>query len=172
MKNILAIIGSAQLQSSNLKLVQFLAAEFSSDLHFEIFDELKSLPHFDPVQTLENPPEIIQQIRKKIETADAIIISSPEYVFSIPSGLKNLLEWCVATTVLSGKPLSIIVASADGKKCFEEIKLIMKTLDANFNDATCLLINGIKGRFSDEGEIEPATREALRSVLNHLRKWL
>nr|WP_298555227.1 NAD(P)H-dependent oxidoreductase [uncultured Algibacter sp.] len=29
---------------------------------------------------------------------------TPEYVFSIPSGLKNTIEWCVSTNAFSNKP--------------------------------------------------------------------
>ena len=172
MKNIFAIIGSAQQNSSNLKLVQLLARHFADDLLIDIFDDLQLLPHFNAVQTLENSPQVIQDIREKIAVADAVIISSPEYIFSIPAGLKNLMEWCVATTVFTGKPAAIVVASADGRKSFEEIKLILKTLGAVFTDDTCLLINGIKGKFSTEGQIEPTTRNALVRVLNHLREML
>lgn len=172
MKKILAIIGSAQENSSNFKLVQFLAQHFADAVAIEIFDDLKSLPHFDAVQTLSKPPQPVQEVRKKIEDADAVLVSSPEYIFSIPSGLKNLMEWCVATTIFSDKPAAIIVASADGRKSFEDIKLIMKTLGASFSDKTCLLINGIKGKISDTGQIEPATQEALIQVVYHLRELL
>ncbi|MBX3255069.1 MAG: NAD(P)H-dependent oxidoreductase [Chitinophagaceae bacterium] len=170
MKNIFAIIGSAQQNSSNIKLVQFLAKRFSGTLYIEVFDALRTLPHFDAVQTLENVPAVIESIRKKIEDADAVLISSPEYVFSIPAGLKNVLEWCVATTIFSEKPLAIIVASADGRKSFEEIKLIMKTLGALFNDKTCLLISGVKGKISAEDNIAFNTQDQLVEVLQHLQE--
>ncbi|WP_363317949.1 NAD(P)H-dependent oxidoreductase [uncultured Algibacter sp.] len=42
--------------------------------------------------------------RNKIENADGIVICTPEYVFSIPSGLKNTIEWCVSTNAFSNKP--------------------------------------------------------------------
>lgn len=169
MKNILAIIGSAQPHSSNLKLVQFLAQHFSGSLNIEVFDDLKLLPNFDAVQTIENAPEVIREIRRKINDADAVLISSPEYVFSIPAGLKNLLEWCVSTTVFTGKPLAIIVASADGKKAFEEIKLIMKTIGASFNDETCLRISGVKGKVSPENTMDHDTQQQLVNVVQRLQ---
>ncbi|HMR82072.1 MAG TPA: NADPH-dependent FMN reductase [Niabella sp.] len=169
MKHILAIIGSAQPHSSNLKLVQFLAQHFSGALHIEIFDELKSLPHFDVLQATQNVPEAIELIRGKIEAADAVLITSPEYIFNIPAGLKNLLEWCVATTIFTDKPLAVIVASANGKKAFEEIKLIMKTLGACFNDETSLLINGVKAKIPSENSIDSDVQQQLISVIQGLK---
>lgn len=71
----------------------------------------------------------------------------------IPSGLKNLLEWCVSTTVFSEKPVGLITASASGLKGHEELKLIMETIQANFIEETTLLIQGIKGKVNPEGQI-------------------
>jgi chromate reductase len=84
-------------------------------------------------------------------------------VFSIPSGLKNAIEWCVATTVLSGKPLGIITASTSGLKGHEELKLILHTLMANFTAETTLLIHGVKGKIDAHGAIvDIQTRENLQ----------
>src|SRR5690606_15804926 len=73
--------------------------------------------------------------------------------FSIPSGLKNALEWCVSTTVFSDKPTGLITASASGQKGHEELQLIMKTVMAAFTEETILLIQGVKGKINDKGEI-------------------
>lgn len=98
-------------------------------------------------------PEKIISLREKISKADGVVICSPEYVFSIPSGLKNLLEWCVSTTVFSEKPVGLITASASGVKGHEELKLIMETIQATFIEETTLLIQGIKGKVNPEGQI-------------------
>src|SRR5262249_52118632 len=120
-KNILAINGSASEQSHNLKLLKHIAALTQEAFNITIIHSLKSLPPFDPELSAENPPGIISEFRNKVSTAEGIIICTPEYVFSIPSGLKNAIEWCVATTVFSHKPLGIITASANGQKGHEEL---------------------------------------------------
>jgi chromate reductase len=93
-KNILAIIGSASSNSANLKLVENISSLTSDFFNLTIFNDLKTLPHFDPVLSSDNPPKQILEFRKSIDQADGIIICTPEYVFSIPSGLKNAIE-CV-----------------------------------------------------------------------------
>jgi NAD(P)H-dependent FMN reductase len=152
-KKLFVIIGSAGNNSANEKLVECFAELTSEDFELAIYTDLKKLPHFDPELSTRNTPDIILAFRDAIEKADGILISSPEYIFSIPSGLKNAIEWCVSTTVFSGKPVGIITASADGRKGHEEIQLIMKTLMANFNEATTLLIQGIKGKINEQGKI-------------------
>src|SRR5882672_8885963 len=114
-RRILAIIGSASQNSSNLKLVNIFADHTKDDFDLVIYDQLKTLPHFEPELSDTNPPKQVLEFRNEIEKADGVLISTPEYVFSIPSGLKNAIEWCVATTIFSDKPVGIITASAQGK---------------------------------------------------------
>lgn len=153
MKNIVAIIGSASENSSNHKLVQYIAAQTKDSFLITIYESLRTLPHFSPELSIANTPQAIINCRQMIAKADGIIISTPEYIFSIPSGLKNLLEWCVSTTVFSGKPLAVVTASANGRKGHEELLLIMQTLMANFTRDTALLIQGIKGKINDDNQI-------------------
>ncbi|MEP7166085.1 MAG: NADPH-dependent FMN reductase [Ferruginibacter sp.] len=152
-KRILAIVGSAGNNSANLKLIEKISALTSSDLHLTIFNRLSELPHFSPELSIENTPLKILEFRQAILDADGIIICTPEYIFSIPSGLKNAIEWCVSTTVFSNKPTGLITASASGTKGHEELKLIMKTVETNFTDQTTLLIQGIKGKIDENGNI-------------------
>lgn len=152
-KNIFAIIGSAGQNSANQKLVDKIASITKDDFNLTIYNELKSLPHFDPELSANNPPQQITKLRQAIERADGIIICTPEYVFSIPSGLKNAIEWCVTTTVFSDKPIGLITASANGEKGHEELQLIMKTVMTKFTDDTTLLIQGIKGKMNELGQI-------------------
>ena len=170
--NILVIIGSAGAGSSNEQLVRHLSSAWVND-EAEIFTELKSLPHFDPLRSVENPPPEIVALRSKIEQAKAILICSPEYIFSIPSGLKNMFEWCVSTTVFSDKPTGIITASASGQKGHEELQLILKTLMARFTPDTTLLIPGIKGKINVQGEIsDPQTLQDLQHFNRHFLQLL
>lgn len=170
-KNILALMGSAGENSSNEQLIGILT-ELSRDyFNISIFKDLKKLPHFDPILSTENPPNEITELRNLIENADGVIICTPEYVFSIPAGLKNLIEWCVATTVFSDKPAGLITASADGQKGHEELRLIMKTLMARFNDHTTLLIRGIKSKFNEHGQLtDEKTKKDLMVFLKELNK--
>lgn len=172
-KNILAIIGSASENSSNLKLVENLAHLLQDDLTLSIYQDLKTLPHFNPELAVENTPQIILAFRELINKAEGIIICTPEYVFSIPSGLKNAIEWCVATTVFAEKPLGLITASAQGEKGHEELKLIMKTVMANFTEDTTLLIQGIKAKIDLQGKIiDKKTAEALNNFIFNYKKLI
>lgn len=150
-KKIVAIVGSASSNSSNLKLIQYLKTQFSSEFEVEILDQLAEIPHFNPEQSQMNPPISVLDIRERILMADGMLICSPEYIFSIPSILKNVFEWCVATTVFSQKPTCLITASADGNMGHKELTLILKTLDAQVSEETSLLISAIRGKLDQDG---------------------
>ncbi len=172
-KNIFAIIGSASSNSSNLKIVEKIASLAENDFQITIFNDLKSLPHFDPELSANNPPKQIVDFRTAIEKADAIIICTPEYVYSIPSGLKNAIEWCIATTIFTDKPTGLITAAAGGEKGQEELQLIMKTAMAKFTNETTLLIQGVKGKFDSSGNlIDPDTEGKLKQFIEAFKKLM
>lgn len=153
MKKIFVINGSASENSSNHKLIDSVADLTKNIFRLIVFNNLKTLPHFDPELSIDNTPRAISDFRQEIETADGVLICTPEYVFSIPSGLKNAIEWCVSTTVFSHKPTGIITASTSGEKGHEELQLIMKTVMANFTPGTTLLIQGAKSKINQQGKI-------------------
>ena len=171
MKKIFVINGSASENSVNEKLVTYIEKRTKEFFEVDIFSSLKSLPHFDPQLSVDGTPLAVMDFRQRIENADGIIFCTPEYVFSIPSGLKNAIEWCVATTVFSEKPVGIITASASGVKGHEELQLIMKTLYSKFTIDTTLLIQGVKGKINEQGEITHSeTREQLGKFLKAYRE--
>lgn len=166
-KNIFVIIGSASSNSANLKLVEKIASLTSKEFNLTIYNSLKLLPHFNPELSADYPPEQIVEFRNSIQNSDGIIICTPEYVFSIPSGLKNAIEWCIATTIFTNKPSGLITASASGQKGHEELQLIMKTAMAKFTDETTLLIQGIKRKFDEQGNLtDNETHKRLDDFIN------
>lgn len=169
-RQILAINGSASRNSSNHAILNHIAALLTPEFDLDIFDDLIELPHFQTERIDNNVPEKIIEFRNKILAADGIIICTPEYVFSIPSGLKNAIEWCVSTTVFSDKPIGLITASASGVKGHDELQLIMRTVQTYFTEETTLLINGVKGKVSKEGKILDKKTEAdLNSFVNSFK---
>jgi chromate reductase len=87
-----------------------------------------------------------------IGQADAILICTPEYVFSLPGAFKNALEWTVSTILFTDKPTALIVASSHGQKAFESLQLIMTTLGARIPEGARLLIQGVKAKLTDQGQ--------------------
>ncbi|WKN45773.1 NADPH-dependent FMN reductase [Tunicatimonas pelagia] len=150
---VLGINGSASQSSSNLAILHAVAKLGKPHFDLEIIDDLSKLPHFRTELTDDNIPEELIKLRNQIEVADGVIVCTPEYVFSIPSRLKNAIEWCVSTTVFSDKPTGLITASAQGEKGHEELKLILQTVQASLAEDATLLISGVRGKVNKNGDI-------------------
>ncbi len=165
---VIAICGSTRTASTNLAILRHIAALVTGTLDVQIFTGLATLPHFNPDDDGERPPQIIKNFRAKILGADAVLICTPEYVFSLPGALKNALEWCVSTTVFSGKPVACITAAAHGAKAHEALLMIMRTIEAKVvGDAHTLLIQGAKGKIDAQGTVaDEHTRRALDTLVH------
>jgi NAD(P)H-dependent FMN reductase len=173
MKTILAFNGSASQHSSNSHLLHFIKDIIEPEFHIEIIENLFKFPSFQTVLTNKNTPEPILQLRSKIEAASGLLFCTPEYVFSIPSGLKNILEWCVSTVVFSNKKVAIITASAHGAKGHEELQMILKTIYADVKEEHTLLIQGIKGKFDASGNLkDEKTEQDLQNLVQSFLKTI
>lgn len=170
-KRVLAVCGSTRSQSVNHLILNTIVDLYRENLEFNIYQGITDLPHFNPdVGDATVSSEVIT-FRSLIEDADAVLICTPEYIFSLPGSLKNALEWTVSTTIFSDKPAAIIVASGLGEKTFESLSLIMKTLGASMTDDTQLLIQGARAKVNKENNsFDPATTALLHQVMNGLIK--
>lgn len=88
---ILGSAGSLRRQSYNGSLLSTALEMVPDDATLEVFD-LEGIPPFN--QDLEQqPPERVKEFKAKIRSADAILIATPEYNYSIPGVLKNAIDW-------------------------------------------------------------------------------
>ena len=91
MKNIVFIVGSLRKQSFNRQLAA-MAEKMLSDQFNIKYLEFEDVPLMN--QDLEaSVPAPVARVRKEILAADGIWIFTPEYNFSYPGLLKNLLDW-------------------------------------------------------------------------------
>ncbi len=91
MKKVCIIVGSLRKDSFNLQLAKKIEELISGKVEVFYLD-YKDIPLMN--QDIEFPtPKSIADVRKQIQLADAIWICSPEYNFTIPGVLKNLLDW-------------------------------------------------------------------------------
>lgn len=91
MKKILMIVGSLRKASFNAQLAARVETLLSDRAEIEYLD-FSALPFMD--QDLEYPvPESVAKAREAVLNSDGLWIFSPEYNYSIPGGLKNLLDW-------------------------------------------------------------------------------
>jgi len=113
MTRILGISGSVRRDSHNVGLLRAAGEALPVGAEFVEWRDLSGLPIFD--EDLEaDVPEAVAAFRAELESADAVVIATPEYNSSLPGGLKNALDWAsrpYKTNALRGKPVAVIGAS-------------------------------------------------------------
>ncbi len=109
---ILAFAGSLRRGSYNRALLKAASELAPEDCRIEVFD-LEGIPPFN--QDLEAEPAArVRQFKAGIKAADAILIATPEYNYSVPGVLKNAIDWASrprGDNSFDGKPAAIMGAS-------------------------------------------------------------
>ena len=156
----------AIVNNGNLDFYDNDASTYTVNTRAEAMNLLDQILNDNPDLEGDLLPPIVKALQAKIKAADGIIISTPEYVFSLPGNLKNFLEWHVSTTLFSGKPVALIVAAASGKKAMESLDLVMSTITVGaIPDDLKLLLQGIGGKIDQEGLISD---EVLKTKITQL----
>ena len=163
-KKILTLCGSTKSNSTNSLILKMLEEMAAGKAEFLAYD-ISRLSFFNIDLDNEHVPSAVVDFLSQLAEADAVIICSPEYVFSLPGVMKNALEWTVSSSGFSGKPTALIVAATGGEKAFESLQLIMKTIEAAFDESTTLLIQGAKVKASTS-ETKEELEKLLRALLN------
>ena len=126
----LAISGSLRAASTNSSLLRAAAVLAPEDVTVNFYDELGSLPHFNPDMDNAPPPNSVARFRQQLRSAAGVIISTPEYAHGVPGALKNALDWLVASETFAGKPTMLINTSPRAFHAQASLREILSTMAA------------------------------------------
>ena len=173
---ILGIAGSLRRQSYNRAALRAAVDLVPPGTLLEIAD-ISGLPGFNQDDE-QNPPAKVVELKKQIRAADAILIVTPEYNYSIPGVLKNAIDWAsrpYGDSAWSGKSVAVMGASTGAigtaraqyhlRQCF--VFLNMHPL----NQPEVMIANAPE-RFDAQGSLthEP-TKQIIRHLLENLVAW-
>jgi chromate reductase len=109
---VLGIAGSLRKASYNRAALRAAQQLAPADTTIEIF-ELDGIPGFNQDDE-KNPPRKVSELKAKIRAADAILLVTPEYNYSVPGVLKNAIDWAsrpYGDNAWNGKPVAVMGAS-------------------------------------------------------------
>lgn len=108
--NIVAIVGTNASKSYNRKLLYSMKNLFDTQVNFEVC-EIKDIPLFNE-DDVDQEPNCVKELARKIEKADGIVFGVPEYDHSVPAALKSVIEWLsYAEHPFKDKPVMIVGTS-------------------------------------------------------------
>ncbi|WP_102347809.1 NADPH-dependent FMN reductase [Bacillus sp. Marseille-P3661] len=107
---IVALVGSNRKESFNKKIAVFMQKRYQTDIDIEILP-IEKLPMYNQDDE-KNPPAIVSDIKEKVSSSEGILIVTPEYNHSVPTLLKNAIDWFSREDkVMVQKPVMVVGAS-------------------------------------------------------------
>jgi len=170
---ILGIAGSIREGSYNraaLRAAQTLVPEGAT---LETFD-IKGLPGFSQDDET-NPPGQVVELKQRIRDADAILLVTPEYNYSVPGVLKNAIDWAsrpYGDSAWTRKPVAIMGASvgtlgtARAQYHLRQMFVFLNMFAVNQPE---VMISQAHKHFDAEGNLtEETTKKLIRQLLEEL----
>jgi len=165
---ILALCGSLRAQSTNLSLLSAAQELVGASLH--IYRDLGDLPHYNADVEEAGIPGPVAALRKYVQDASVVLISSPEYARGVPGSLKNALDWLVGGPEFYAKPYALWSASDRAVNVDAALRLTLDTMSGRRVEGGCVTVP-LLGKRPTAAEIlaEPSARRALEAALVALR---
>ncbi len=173
---LLGVAGSLRKGSLNHALLRAMGKALPDAATLEIFDGLGALPTFDPDATGE--PTTVTAWRQALTAADAVVISTPEYNYSIPGVLKNAIDWASRppASPLRGKPMGLASAASGisgGMRAQYHLRQILVYTNSPAMLQPEVIIPRAHERFDADGElVDVSTRELLIKYGVELVRWV
>jgi chromate reductase len=173
---ILGFVGSLRKGSYNKALMRAAVELKPEDATIEVFD-LEGIPPFN--QDLERqPPQIVKEFKAKIREADALLIASPEYNYSVPGVLKNAIDWAsrpYGDNAFEGKPVAIMsasVGSLGGARAQYHLRQSFIFLDMHPLNRPEVMMPFAQDNVDANGNVtNEQTRQLIRELLEALVQW-
>ena len=173
---ILGIAGSLRSESYNRAALRAATELVPEGATLDVF-ELDGIPGFSQDEE-QNPPAKVVELKKRIREADAILIVTPEYNYSIPGVLKNAIDWAsrpYGDSAWNGKPAAIMGASigtigtARAQYHLRQMMVFLNMFPINQPE---VMIGNASERFDAAGKLTDApTKEFIRQLLQNLVEW-
>lgn len=170
---IAGISGSLRKQSTNsgiLRTVGELLGERGVDF---ITIDIGDFPLYNQDVNDQGIPAVVQTAHDHLAGADAIVVASPEYNYSVSGVLKNAIDWLsrVEGQAFNGKALSIMGASPGlgTARSQYHLRQILVYMNAFIVNKPEVMIGQAKDKFNEQGDLtDEATKAHIAKALDAL----
>lgn len=173
---LLGIAGSLRRGSYNRAALRVATTLVPEGATLETFD-LAGIPGFNEDDE-RTPPATVVELKRRIRAADAVLIVTAEYNYSVPGVLKNAIDWAsrpYGDSAWSGKPAAIMGASvgntgtARAQYHLRQIFVFLNMFPINQPE---LMIGNAATRFDGDGNLtDETTRQRIGELLRRLVDW-
>jgi NAD(P)H-dependent FMN reductase len=169
----LLISGSLRRLSTNTAVLRTAREVAPDGLEVELYDGVRTLPHFDPDLDVEPLLPAVASLRAAIRNADAVLFSTPEYAGALPGSFKNVLDWTIGDDrprSIYEKPVAWINASPRGATiAHDSLRLVLGYAHATIVESACVEIAVHNADIGPDGLVDDeAVRERIAFALAQL----
>jgi chromate reductase, NAD(P)H dehydrogenase (quinone) len=175
--HVLGFSGSLRKGSYNTALLRAAIELLPDGMTIETFD-LAPIPLFNQdIAESDAIPQSIRLFKSRIAFADALLIATPEYNYSIPGVLKNAIDWAsrpANESPLNGKPLAIMGAggmmgTSRAQYHLRQVAVFTNMFPLNKPEVTVPMA---QQKFDAQGNLtDDLTRSFVRQLLEALFVW-
>ncbi len=147
------------------------------DVHIAEFP-VSALPFFNPDQAAAEHLPTVRDYREALQHADAVLVCTPEYAYSIPGVLKNALDWAntpKGRSPLRGKAVGIASASIDRNgtvRAQMHLRQVFLSMGAVCIPEPEVYVTFAEDKFNPLGELTDSNaRDQVRNLVEQLSDW-
>jgi chromate reductase, NAD(P)H dehydrogenase (quinone) len=173
---ILGISGSLRKASFNSSALR-AAQQLSPGNTVIMFADLSAIPVYNDDVREQGLPQSVADLVAQIAKADAVLISTPEYNYTIPGMLKNAIDWVSKAPgqPFRHKPVAIMGASMGAigtARAQYDLRKVFVFLDAHVLNQPEIMIAVAQTKFDADGNLtDEATRSFISAQIVALKEW-
>ncbi|MEJ7932437.1 NADPH-dependent FMN reductase [Ramlibacter sp. AN1015] len=176
-KRIVGLCGSLRAGSYNAMAMRLAAQSLPQGAEFEALD-WRAVPPFDADVLARGMPQEVTAIRERVRQADGVVIVTPEYNYSIPGMLKNLIDWLSRgdDQPFAGKPVAILSATTGplgGARVQYDLRKVMLFVNAMVLVKPEVFIGQAQTKFDADGRCtDEATGKFVAAQMQAFSDWI
>jgi chromate reductase, NAD(P)H dehydrogenase (quinone) len=173
---VLGISGSLRKGSWNTSVLRAAQGLAPAGITIEI-GEIGDIPLYNEDVRAAGLPPSVERLRSQITAADAVLLVSPEYNFSVPGVLKNAIDWASRppNQPFNEKPIAIMGASGGPvgtARMQYDLRKILGGLNAYVLSKPEVFIGQAGTKIDEAGNLtDETTKNFMRQQLEALAAW-
>ncbi len=171
----LGLSGSLRAESTNAAVLRTLADLLPDGVSLDLYD-YRDVPLYDP-DAPELAPGVVR-LRDAITAADAVVIATPEYNYSVPGVLKNAIDHASRPAYQSpfrNKPVGVLSASPGlqgGARAQQHLKTILLGMGAPVFPWPEVAVSLAGHAITDGRVTDPGVLKLIQDYANGLVAWV
>jgi chromate reductase len=171
--NVLGICGSLRKGSFNRAALETAIELRPAGMEVTVAD-ISQIPLYNEDVRAQGFPPSVEMLRQQIKAADALVMTCPEYNYSMSGVLKNAIDWASRPPdqPFAGKPVALISAAAGmagGARAQLHLRHACVFLDMHPLNKPEVLIYQAQNKFDANGKL---TDDVARGLIADLMKNL